>query len=46
MEAGDSRTETGYSQGGGGPCACVVEVVGAPGWDGGAGVETGGRGLL
>ena len=46
MEAGDSRTETGDAQGDGGPCACVLEVVGAPGWYGGAGVDTGGRGRL
>ena len=45
-EAGDAGTETGDAQVGRGTCPGAVSVLGATGWDGGAGADTGGRGQL
>ena len=45
-EAGEDGTETGNANEGGGPCAGVVAVVGAPCCGGGVGADTGGKGRL
>ena len=45
-EAGEDGTETGNANEGGGPCAGVVAVLGAPCCGGGVGADTGGKGRL